>query len=238
MPDESSNTTRRNLAAVIFALVFPTLLTVVYFILLAKHPKELQQTAYGIGKAIQFLFPAFWVYWIQRRGLNWQRPRSKDLITGLVVGLILLGPALVMYFLWMKPAGMFDGPAVAVREKVAGMGISSTPRFVAVAVFYCAVHSLMEEYYWRWFVFAQLRRLTTFPVAMLVSSLGFMSHHVFVLAVYFGWDSPLTYLFSLGVAVGGVIWAWMYEKSGSLYGAWVSHALVDTAIFVVGYDLL
>ncbi len=48
----------------------------------------------------------------------------------------------------------------------------------------------------------------------------------------------MTYLFSLAVAVGGVIWAWMYEKTGSLYGPRVSHALVDTVIFIVGYDLL
>ena len=40
------------------------------------------------------------------------------------------------------------------------------------------------------------------------------------------------------IAGGGAIWAWMYEKTGSLYGPWVNHALVDTAIFIVGYDLL
>ncbi|HEY3963778.1 MAG TPA: CPBP family intramembrane glutamic endopeptidase [Planctomycetaceae bacterium] len=238
MIDLQADSSRRDLTAVLAALVYPTLLTVVYFILLAKHPQGVQQAAYGLGKTIQFLFPVVWVYWIQRRGPNWHRPRAKDLTTGLIVGLLLLGPALVLYFSWMKPAGIFDGPAVAVREKVAGMGIGSAPQFVAVAIFYCVAHSLLEEYYWRWFVFAQLRRLTSFPVATIVSSLGFMSHHVFVLAVYFGWSSPMTYFFSLAVAAGGVIWAWMYEKRGSLYGAWLSHALVDTAIFVVGYDLL
>ncbi len=238
MIDSEANSTRRDVIPVLFALVYPTLLTVVYFILLAKHTQGVQQAAYSVGKMIQFVFPIAWVYWIQRTRLNWQRPRARDLATGLIVGLLLLVPALVLYFSWMKPAGIFDGPAVAVREKVAGMGISTAPRFAAVAIFYCVAHSLMEEYYWRWFVFAQLRRLTSFPVAAIVSSLGFMSHHIFVLAVYFGWNSPMTYLFSLAVAVGGLIWAWMYEKTGSLYGAWVSHALVDTAIFVVGYDLL
>jgi membrane protease YdiL (CAAX protease family) len=232
-------TARRDCAAVVFALVYPTLLTVGYFILLAK-PSEggLQQIAFGVGKSLQFLFPVAWVFWIQSGRPVWQRPRSRDLAAGAIAGLLLLVAAVALYYLWLKPAGVFDEPAVKVREKIAHFGIDTKVRYLTMALFYCAVHSLMEEYYWRWFVFAQLRRLTSFPMATIVSSLGFTSHHVLVLAEYFGWTSPWTYLFSLGVAVGGAIWAWMYEKTGSLYGLWASHALVDAAIFIVGYDLL
>jgi uncharacterized protein len=49
--------------------------------------------------------------------------------------------------------------------------------------------------------------------------------------------SPWTWLFSLSVAVGGAFWAWLYQRTGSLYGPWLSHLLVDAAIFLVGYDL-
>src|SRR5437868_10970512 len=50
---------RGNLAAVGFALVFPTLITVMYFIVLAGH--AWQQEAFSVGKIIQFAFPAVWV---------------------------------------------------------------------------------------------------------------------------------------------------------------------------------
>ena len=43
--------------AVIFAMVFPTVVTLVYFQLLANSDSRLQQVAYGIGKTLQFLFP-------------------------------------------------------------------------------------------------------------------------------------------------------------------------------------
>ncbi|MBI3862219.1 MAG: CPBP family intramembrane metalloprotease [Planctomycetia bacterium] len=238
MSAEPTNSTRRDLLAVLFALTFPTLLTIVYFILLADRHSTLQLGAYAVGKAIQFLFPVVWVFWIQRGRPAWKRPLARDLAAGIGVGLVLLIAALFLYHLWLKPAGLFDAPAVAVRAKAGGLGIGSVPVFVATAIFYCAVHSLAEEYFWRWFVFAQIRRLTSFPAAAAVSALGFMAHHVFVLEVYFGWNSPLTWLFSLAVAAGGVIWAWMYEKTGSLYGIWASHALVDAAIFIIGYDLL
>ena len=41
-----------------------------------------------------------------------------------------------------------------------------------------------------------------------------------------------------GVATGGAVWAWLYERTGSLWAAWLSHLLVDTAIMAVGYDLV
>ena len=236
VPDEVAR--RRNLAALLFALVFPTLVTVLYFIVLAKQPAPIQQGAFAIGKLIQFAFPVIWVIWIQRTRIGWIGPRARDLAAGGAWGLVLLAAALTLYFFVLKPAGVFDQAADAIREKVVGLGASSTPRYVALAIFYCVIHSLLEEYYWRWFVFAQLRRLTSLPTAIVVSGLGFMAHHVCVLAVYFGWESPWTYVLSLAVAVGGFIWAGMYEKTGSLYGPWISHALVDAAIFIVGYDLV
>lgn len=229
---------RRNLAAVVFALVFPTLVTVLYFVVLARQPSAVQQGAFGVGKFIQFAFPVVWVIWFQRAKISWIGPRSKDIAAGAAMGLVLLAAALALYFYVLKPEGVFDKAADAIREKVVGLGASSVPRYVALSLFYCVIHSLAEEYYWRWFVFAQLRRFTSLPAAIVVSGLGFMAHHVLILAVYFGWDSPWTYLLSLAVAVGGFIWAWMYEKTGSLYGIWASHALVDTAIFIVGYDVV
>ncbi len=235
-PDEVSR--RNDLAAVAFALIFPTLLTVMYFVVLAEHASTWQKVSFGAGKAIQFAFPAVWVIWFQRAKIGWARPRGRDAATGAIQGLVLLAAALALYFLVMKPAGAFDLAGGKVREKIAAFGANTVPRYVALSVFYCLLHSLAEEYYWRWFVFAQLRRLTSLPLAIVVSGLGFMSHHVVILAVYFGWHSPWTYFLSLSVAVGGFIWAWMYEKTGSIYGTWTSHIFVDTAIFVVGYNVV
>ena len=70
------------------------------------------------------------------------------------------------------------------------------------------------------------------------SSLAFMAHHVFVLAYYFPgrfWIAAVP--FSLGVAFGGGLWAWLYHRFQSLYAPWVSHLLADAAIMVIGYDM-
>jgi membrane protease YdiL (CAAX protease family) len=144
----------------------------------------------------------------------------------------------VLYVAVLRPRGLFAGPAEEVRAKLAGFGINTLVGYLLFALFVSAIHSLAEEYYWRWFVFRQLSRGCWLTIAIAASSLAFAAHHVLVLQAYFTWTSPLTWLFSAGVAIGGAVWAWLYHKSGSIYAPWLSHALVDAAIFVVGYDLL
>ena len=120
---------------------------------------------------------------------------------------------------------------------------TATPaRYAVLAAFYSLVHSLLEEYYWRWFVFARLARRIPWGWAAVVSGLAFMSHHV-VLLLHYVPDVPGSFWLavlpmSLAVGVGGMVWAWLYQRSQSLYAPWASHCLVDLAIMIVGYDLL
>ena len=76
------------------------------------------------------------------------------------------------------------------------------------------------------------------PAAILISSLGFMLHHVLLLGTFFGYDAAATWVFSLAIAIGGAFWAWLYHRTNSLYPPWLSHLIVDAAIFIVGYDLV
>jgi membrane protease YdiL (CAAX protease family) len=225
--------------AVLFALVYPTLLTIVYFILLAKSSTALQQGTYAIGKLIQFAIPVLWIVGLRREQIGWRRPRRSEIAVGGLLGLGLLAAGLALYHFAAKPAGFFDGAAgEAIRQKIAGFGVGSLPRYALLATFYSLIHSLLEEYYWRWFVFGQLRRLTSLPAAIGVSSLGFMAHHVCIVSVFFGWLSPMSLVLSVAVAVGGAIFASIYQRTNSIYAPWISHAFVDAAIFLIGYDLM
>lgn len=218
-------------------LLLPSLVTWVYFVWLANYAAGVQQAAYGLGKTVQFLLPVVWIVLICRRRPHWKGPTLSGVAEGVGFGLLVLAAMLVVYHQWLKPAGLLAGAQQAVRAKIAGFGLADLPSYAALGVFYSLVHSLLEEYYWRWFVFGQLRRFTGLGVAIAVSSLGFMAHHVLVLAIYFGWLSPVTVLFSLAVAVGGAVWAWLFERTGTLYAPWFGHLLVDAGIFIIGYDL-
>jgi membrane protease YdiL (CAAX protease family) len=229
---------RADWIAVGVALLLPTAVTWLYFIALDGAERTLQQGAYTIGKAIQFALPVVWICLVQRQWPKIARPKAWSLIVGLALGLAIGAAMLVLYLAILKPTGLLAGPTAAVRAKIESFGAGSPATFVALACFYSAVHSLLEEYYWRWFVFGQLARGCKLPAAIAISSGGFAAHHVLVLELYFGWTSPLTWLFTLCIIVGGALWAWLYRASGSLAGPWISHALVDAAIFAIGYQML
>jgi len=229
---------RCDAVAVVFALVFPTLLTWVYFVSMANRSEAAQQLTYGVGKVIQFGFPIFYFLVWQGRRPDWRWPTLQGMGMGLGFGLLVVSAMFAFYFLLLKPFGLFAEANVELQKKIEGFGLDSIWAFAGLALFYSLFHSFLEEYYWRWFVFGQLRQWSSFSIAMIVSSLGFMAHHVIVLAVYFGWDSPLTYLLSLSVAVGGAVWAWIYDRTQTLYAPWLSHLIVDAGIFLLGYEIL
>jgi len=136
---------------------------------------------------------------------------------------------------WLDGTELLEEALGPIREKIVGMGLSSATGFVALGVFYSLAHSLMEEYYWRWFVFGRMRQYVPVPVAIVLSSLAFALHHVVVLWAYFSHAPAVALMLAAAVALGGAAWAWIYSRGGSIYAIWLSHALVDAAIFSVGF---
>jgi uncharacterized protein len=224
-------------AALAFGLGFPSVLTFGYFVALTGQPRGLVQAFYGAGKLLQFGFPLAWALLSASRLPRPAWPGRRGALAGLCFGLVVLAGALALHRGLLLPRGLYGAAAEAVRAKVTSLGMDSAIRFAAAGVFYSVVHSAAEEYYWRWFVFGELRRACGPGRAILGSSLGFMAHHVIILATFLGWASPWTYAASAAVAVGGAFWAWLYQRTGSLLGPWLGHLLVDAAIFTAGFDL-
>jgi len=218
------------------AMLFPTVLTFLYFVVFADSG-VLQRLAFGIGKPLQFSIPIFWIAVVRRerwllRPFTW-RGVGEGTLFGLAVFVAMLG----LYIVWLGHH-LLGPDSSAVREihsKVNGMGISDARLFLFFGLFYAVFHSGLEEYYWRWFVFGMLRRGMPSNYAMVLSSVAFAAHHVLLLGTYFGYTSPFCWIGSLGVAVGGLYWAWLYQRSDSIWGPWIGHGIVDAAIFGVGY---
>lgn len=237
-PDDRRPSCGADWGAVLFGLAFPTVLTWVYFIALADSVAGLQQSAYSAGKLIQFAFPLVWVAAVRREQIRLKGAGCPGVVEGIAFGIAVLLAMLLAYHAWLAPAGVFQTAAESVGQKLHGIGLNGPWRYLALGVFYSLVHSLLEEYYWRWFVFGRLRRLVPLGPAVVVSSLGFAAHHAILLDRYFGRLSATMLLLLAGVAVGGAYWAWLYHRSRSLYGPWLSHLLIDAGIFLIGYDML
>lgn len=224
-----------------FALIYPTLLAWVYFLGLpgVEGANALLQFAYAGGKTFQLLLPVLIYFLVERRLPLPGRPRFGGLWPGLVFSAIVFAGMMTIYFFWLKRTPLFEGTAEQVSKKLTEFGLATPALYLVFGVFVSLPHALLEEYYWRWFVYGRLRKHVSVKTAMLLSSLGFMAHHVIVLAVYlpgYFWIGVVP--LSLCIAAGGAFWAWLYERYGTIYSAWISHSLIDMAIFVIGYDLL
>jgi CAAX protease family protein len=222
----------------VLALLLPTAGALVYFVV-ASPTDPLFRISYSASKVIQFALPVVALLALDRRRLAGVRISTRGLSAGLIVGLGITLAILSLYSLGLRNSPLLGGLRDQIHAKVSGFGLASPAGFVVIAVFLSAIHAYLEEYYWRWFVHAGLRERLSQPVAIAVSSLAFAAHHVVVLAVYFPdrfWTATLP--FAVAVAVGGAIWAWLYDRYQSLAGPWVAHLLTDAAIMAVGYDLL
>ncbi|MBT3267449.1 CPBP family intramembrane metalloprotease [Candidatus Poribacteria bacterium] len=207
-----------------------------YFVALAGRQEA--GFAYAVGKVAQFGLPVVWLRWVEGRWPRPTAPRGQGSGSATLFGVAVLGVLLALYFGAMRSSPMLVGAAARLRERLEPMGVATPVGFLCVAVFYCIAHSLLEEYYWRWFIFGRLREQSAPLLAGVVSSVAFTGHHVILVGRLTGGSWGAAALLSLCVAVGGAAWAWMYQRSGSLYGPWWSHGLVDAGLMVVGYDLL
>ncbi len=185
-----------------------------------------------VAKAVMLVLPIVWMIKI-----DMQRPRlprwtwagmPAACITGTA---IFLGIA-VAYYTFGR--GMID--VAAMREKIAQMNLDHLGLYLLGAFYWCTINSLLEEYFWRWFVFTRCERLMHRYAAVVVSGLLFTAHHVVALSVYFDWQ--VTALASLGVFIGGATWSWLYLRYRNIYAAYISHVFADVIIFWIGYQII
>jgi len=217
----------------VFAITFPSLATWIYFVMLSGSPA--MGPVYSLTKIIQFSLPVVAVLFLFKQQLKMFGGGRGGMTGGIAFGIAVGLSILALYLGYLRHSEVFATFDASLREKLHGLGATTPLRYAALAVFISLFHSFLEEYYWRWFVFGELRKRIARWLAYAISSIGFAAHHIIVVAAYTGWHQWVWItFFSAGVAVGGLVWAYQYEKSGSLVAPWVSHLIVDVALMTVG----
>jgi len=205
-------------------------LAAVVYTLLVTDPSARSAVYFG-AKLVVNALPAVWIFGVERRALRIRRPTLREIAAGVLTGLVI-GAFIVAFYRFVL-AGRLDVSEVAERAR----GFGLVERFWLYAPFICLFNAGIEEYYWRWFVFAGLRRFLRPAVAVPLSALGFTLHHIIVVSNCFP-DLGVVLLLNAGVFIGGCVWAYLYERFGSIYAPYVSHMLVDAGIMVVAHEIL
>ncbi len=215
-------------------MALPCIASLFYFVLFSQQ--IFAQVLYAATKLFTVLWPALAVFLILRRPLpktriDWRR-HLKSIPLGIISGIMI---AAGMFALMQTPLGnIARASSDNIRDRLANLGILE--HYWLFGLFLALLHSLIEEYYWRWFVFGRLRNLVPIFWAHILAGAAFASHHVVVTSQFFGigWG----FFVGAAVAAGGIIWSLMYSRQRTLAGPWLSHIVVDLGIEAIGHSIL
>lgn len=159
------------------------------------------------------------------------RPKKKGLLVALGLGAGIYGVILGGYFA-LSPFFDFSQIAGALTDNA---GVTKE-NFLYVSLYISLVNSLLEEFFFRGFVFTNQKRLSGRRLAYIFSASVFSLYHV---AMMIGWFSPALFLLVMvGLVAGGMIFNWLNEKMDTIYCSWLTHMLANFAINTIGFLLL
>lgn len=220
---------RRALISLILLIPAPSIGVLFGMVLFPDSP--LGKAIFIVSKVWLLLLPALWFFFLDGHKM----PRSHTepggfrvgLISGLAISAFVVGGALL-------GRQWIDGDFF--REMIAQVGLDNRLLYLGGAAYWVLINSVLEEYVWRWFVVRQFSKLFHPTGAVLASGLGFTVHHFLAMQVYF--SPAIAALCTVFIFIGGVWWSWMFVRYKTIWPGWLSHALVDIAVFGAGYWLL
>ena len=163
--------------------------------------------------------------------LSLLRPKKKGLLPAIALGVGIYAVILGGYFL-VSPFFDFSQIAGALTDNA---GVTKE-NFLYVSLYISFINSFLEEFFFRGFVFTDLKQHNDRKLGYIFSAAAFSLYHV---AMMIGWFSPALFLLVMaGLVVGGMIFNWLNEKLDTIYCSWLTHMFANFAINTIGFMLL
>ncbi|OQA25085.1 MAG: CAAX amino terminal protease self- immunity [Verrucomicrobia bacterium ADurb.Bin345] len=221
---------RQTIVALLLLVPAPSIGTLAAMVLFPGS--VLGKGLFAVSKLWLFAFPVVWLKFVERERFGFSPAKHGGFLAGLLCGIALSLPILLGYYAFGRH--LFDPAFFAGKMREIGLG--TLPAYLGGAAYWILVNSVLEEYVWRWFVYRNCERLLKPLAAVCLSALFFTLHHYIALQSYF--SVPLALVCSLGVFLGGAAWSFMYMRYRSIWPGYISHAIVDLAVFGLGAALL
>lgn len=187
---------------------------------------------WAIAKMWLFGLPLLWHVLVDRERPSLSPARRGGFGAALFTGLLAIIGIVGGYLLVGR--GFID--AALLRKTLEPLGLLNPRIYIAASLYWILINSVLEEYVFRWFIVSKCEVLMGGGAAIAVSALIFIIHHTVAMAVYFPWWINL--IASLSIFVAGATWSWLYIRYRSIWIPYLSHAMADIAIFVIGGYLL
>ena len=174
------------------------------------------------------VIPMLGIYVLRKSNLKTEikleKPTWKELKIPLLVSIVIFLGTVGGYFMLQF---MFEAEGVIAGAEELGI----TPKTVWIWAFYLSfVNSLVEEFFFRGYIFYTLEK-RSYKLAIIVSSLLWSIYHVIIFITLFDiW----TVLFTIvGLFIIGVLLAYINKFGKSFINSWIVHIFADIGCVVV-----
>lgn len=146
-----------------------------------------------------------------------------SILLGVVIYLVIVG----LYFVFARYLDLEN-----IRLLLEGnLGVNQN-NFIFVGIYIAVFNSLLEEFFFRGFLFLGLKSLGMGFLSTLMSAGMFAVYHVAIVANWFNiW---IFLLVMLGLFVGGLIFNALNNRNENIYNSWLVHMFANLAINTVG----
>lgn len=155
---------------------------------------------------------------------------------GLALGALLGAVSIVVVLVAFRLRGAEWLAGNTVTDALESWGATSD-RWTALVLFMVVVNGPAEELFWRGFVATELVDIRSRTVRLLVPAACYASYHA-VTVMLLVRSPEAAALMLAAVLGGGVFWAWLRERTGSVWPALLSHAAATAAYMAVALPLL
>lgn len=158
---------------------------------------------------------------------NFKIKSIKNLKYSFALGIGLYLGILLVYFLLRDFINLTNIMAM-LDKKVSVNG----DNFLWIALYISIINSLLEEFFFRGFIFLNLKKISGRKFSYIVSAFIFSIYHV---AIMGSWFSPIIFILAmLGLFIGALIFNYLNEKEDNIYNSWIVHMMANLSINTIG----
>jgi uncharacterized protein len=152
------------------------------------------------------------------------------------IGLALLAVIVIMsaYYIFRQ---LLDLDGIRDRLMLRTGVTAATYPWVAFSV--AIINPFLEEYFWRGFIYRNLSALAPNRIwhvrVVWLAGLLFALHHTIIIQGWFVWWQWI--IVTVFLALVGVMFNWLYEKSGSILISLMVHMAADITLAILGLSI-
>ncbi|MDD2656484.1 MAG: CPBP family intramembrane metalloprotease [Patescibacteria group bacterium] len=184
-----------------------------------------------------FLSPIIFAMWSEKKSLrqslfqNFSFATFKKNIWRLtLLGIFLSGIYLTSFFVFKN---LLD--ISTITTKLNSLININLTNLIFIGLYIIIFNSLLEEYFWRGFLFAKLDKILKPWQAYLITGIAFSFHHVMF---YYNWfNLGFFVLVTFGLTVYALIMNYVFKKYQDLFSCWYVHIFADIAQIFIAFKI-